>query len=114
MGIGPTRQPNLWQPPLNDTPGLQPVVRNSIIGTVMVDIGKTVPIRLRIYGGDDAAQTAQDFCLTYRKGPKARKMLMAAIEESIKFTETGNDNVDEDWVVVEDVHEVAVDLRRVQ
>ena len=41
-------------------------------------------------------------------------MLMAAIEESIRFTEAGNDNVDEDWVVVEDVHEVSVDLRRVQ
>jgi len=107
-GAGPTRYAERqWQ----TEHGVQPVVRNCVIATVLVDIGKTVPIRLRVYGGDDPEQTAKDFCLTYKKGAKARKMLVEAINKSITLTEMGEE--EGDWVYVEDVHEVSIDLRRV-
>lgn len=108
-GRGPTMQPNLWQNK-NQPTGVQPVLRNSVVGTVSVHVGKSKPIRLRVYGSDDPEAVAKDFCLTYGKGAKARKALLAAITESMKFSESNA--VDEDWVVVEDVHVVELDLRR--
>jgi len=112
-GVGPMQQPNLWNADVHTPSGVQPVLKNSVIGTVMVDIGKACPIRLRVYGGDDPKQAAADFCTTYRKGARARKMLLAAIHESIQYSETQNEERDEEWLVLSDLNQVSIDLRRV-
>ena len=111
-------QPKAWNPDVHTADGLtQPILSSSVIGTVLVDVGRGAPIRLQIFGGDDPAQAAADFCAAYRKGVRARKKLLAAIQQSMTFVEEqvaaaeGEEGADEDWCMVNEAHEVAVDLR---
>jgi len=116
--VEPTSSQPLMSPPTSAAVSAPaaPAAPGSLVGMVSVNIGKTVPIRLRIYGGDDPAQAAGDFCLTYRKGAKAKKLLLAAITESIFYSQAehfNDDGVNVAWLLVDDCYEIPLDLRRV-
>ena len=86
-GAGPLSQPKAWNPDVHTAGGVtQPILSSSVIGTVLVDVGRGAPIRLQIFGGDDPAQAAADFCAAYRKGVRARKKLLAAEKETMLRT----------------------------
>ena len=63
-----------------------------------------------IAAGDDPTETAEDFCRAYRKGPRAKKLLVEAIRASVVHLA---DESGDEWVEVEGPREVEIDLSRV-
>ena len=63
----------------------------------------------------DPIQAAEDFCLAYRKGPRAKRLLVEALRASVVSSQEGASGAAgaEEWVEIEGPHEVEIDLRRV-
>lgn len=117
-GRGPLSQPLSWNANADDgTSLMQPVLKDVVIGKVAVDIGRAGgPIPIQVYGNDDPAEVAADFCATYGKfSAQAKNKLMEAVLKSKELTEQFSEERDDEtepWVVVSEVQEVGVDMRR--